>query len=198
MDSCLFTLIALHVHVLCYHLEMGNILHFSLSYISVTEPLLPQSLDSFMLTMGAPSPLPGEYISTTRLLWGIHVHCIIWQFPSRIRLLSCPDLWFLFVWFFAYEIVFYFFCRMGCRCFWDSDTDNYAQDIYMSVSYLYSFPFFVFCYYLNLFLSSVKYIVHIILFSRSSVSRATCRSLIIPFYIWAPFITSFRIIPTPF
>ena len=23
---------------------------------------------------------------------------------------------------------------MGCRCFWDSDTDNYAQDIYMSVS----------------------------------------------------------------
>ncbi|XP_071493955.1 dynein light chain Tctex-type protein 2B-like [Diadema antillarum] len=24
--------------------------------------------------------------------------------------------------------------KMGCRCFWDSDTDNYAQDIYMSDS----------------------------------------------------------------
>lgn len=24
--------------------------------------------------------------------------------------------------------------RMACRCFWDSDTDNYAQDIYMNVS----------------------------------------------------------------
>ena len=23
--------------------------------------------------------------------------------------------------------------RMGCRCFWDSDTDNYAQDIFMNV-----------------------------------------------------------------
>ena len=23
---------------------------------------------------------------------------------------------------------------MGCRCFWDSDTDNYAQDIFMNVS----------------------------------------------------------------
>ncbi|XP_064394181.1 dynein light chain Tctex-type protein 2B-like [Halichondria panicea] len=22
--------------------------------------------------------------------------------------------------------------KMGCRCFWDSDTDNYAQDIYMN------------------------------------------------------------------
>lgn len=22
--------------------------------------------------------------------------------------------------------------RMGCRCFWDSDTDNYAQDIFMN------------------------------------------------------------------
>nr|WAW84852.1 dynein light chain Tctex-type protein 2B [Halisarca dujardinii] len=22
--------------------------------------------------------------------------------------------------------------KMACRCFWDSDTDNYAQDIYMS------------------------------------------------------------------
>lgn len=26
------------------------------------------------------------------------------------------------------------FYRMGCRCFWDSDTDNYAQDIFMNVS----------------------------------------------------------------
>ena len=25
------------------------------------------------------------------------------------------------------------FFRMGCRCFWDSDTDNYAQDIFMNV-----------------------------------------------------------------
>ena len=25
-------------------------------------------------------------------------------------------------------------CRMGCRCFWDSDTDSYAQDIFMNVS----------------------------------------------------------------
>jgi len=24
--------------------------------------------------------------------------------------------------------------KMGCRCFWDSDTDNYAQDIYMNDS----------------------------------------------------------------
>lgn len=24
--------------------------------------------------------------------------------------------------------------RMGARCFWDSDTDNYAQDIYINVS----------------------------------------------------------------
>ncbi|KAK2161547.1 hypothetical protein NP493_1577g00013 [Ridgeia piscesae] len=24
--------------------------------------------------------------------------------------------------------------KMGCRCFWDSDTDNYAQDIFMNVS----------------------------------------------------------------
>jgi len=23
---------------------------------------------------------------------------------------------------------------MACRCFWDADTDNYAQDIYMNVS----------------------------------------------------------------
>jgi len=22
--------------------------------------------------------------------------------------------------------------KMGCRCFWDSDTDNYAQDIFMN------------------------------------------------------------------
>jgi len=27
-----------------------------------------------------------------------------------------------------------FSCRMGCRCFWDSDTDSYAQDIFMNVS----------------------------------------------------------------
>ena len=26
--------------------------------------------------------------------------------------------------------------RMACRCFWDSDTDSYAQDIYISVSYV--------------------------------------------------------------
>lgn len=25
--------------------------------------------------------------------------------------------------------------RMGCRCYWDSDTDNYAQDIFMNVSW---------------------------------------------------------------
>ncbi|XP_006811247.1 dynein light chain Tctex-type protein 2B-like [Saccoglossus kowalevskii] len=24
--------------------------------------------------------------------------------------------------------------KMACRCFWDSDTDNYAQDIYMNDS----------------------------------------------------------------
>lgn len=24
--------------------------------------------------------------------------------------------------------------KMGCRCFWDSDTDNYAQDIFMNES----------------------------------------------------------------
>ncbi|XP_033760978.1 tctex1 domain-containing protein 2-like [Pecten maximus] len=24
--------------------------------------------------------------------------------------------------------------KMGCRCFWDSDTDNYAQDIFMNDS----------------------------------------------------------------
>ncbi|XP_039250691.2 dynein light chain Tctex-type protein 2B-like [Styela clava] len=24
--------------------------------------------------------------------------------------------------------------KMGCRCFWDSDTDNYAQDIFMNKS----------------------------------------------------------------
>jgi len=23
--------------------------------------------------------------------------------------------------------------KMGCRCFWDSDTDNYAQDVFMNV-----------------------------------------------------------------
>lgn len=22
---------------------------------------------------------------------------------------------------------------MACRCFWDSDTDNYAQDVFMNV-----------------------------------------------------------------
>jgi hypothetical protein len=22
--------------------------------------------------------------------------------------------------------------KMGCRCFWDSDTDNYAQDVFMN------------------------------------------------------------------
>ena len=26
---------------------------------------------------------------------------------------------------------------MGCRCFWDSDTDNYAQDIFMNVREFY-------------------------------------------------------------
>ena len=31
-------------------------------------------------------------------------------------------------------ICLFFSCRMGCRCFWDSDTDNFAQDIYMNVS----------------------------------------------------------------
>merc|ERR1712004_891484 len=25
-------------------------------------------------------------------------------------------------------------CKMGARCFWDSDTDNYAQDIFMNDS----------------------------------------------------------------
>ena len=30
--------------------------------------------------------------------------------------------------------IFVFRRRMGCRCFWDSDTDNYAQDIFMNVS----------------------------------------------------------------
>ena len=24
---------------------------------------------------------------------------------------------------------------MGCRCYWDSDTDNYAQDIFMNVRF---------------------------------------------------------------
>lgn len=24
--------------------------------------------------------------------------------------------------------------KMGCRCFWDSDTDNCAQDVFMNVS----------------------------------------------------------------
>uniref|UniRef100_H2Z9D3 Tctex1 domain-containing protein 2 n=1 Tax=Ciona savignyi TaxID=51511 RepID=H2Z9D3_CIOSA len=24
--------------------------------------------------------------------------------------------------------------KMGCRCFWDSDTDNYAQDVFMNSS----------------------------------------------------------------
>ena len=24
--------------------------------------------------------------------------------------------------------------KMSCRCFWDSDTDNYAQDVFMNVS----------------------------------------------------------------
>ena len=24
--------------------------------------------------------------------------------------------------------------RVACRCLWDSDTDNYAQDIFMNVS----------------------------------------------------------------
>ena len=24
--------------------------------------------------------------------------------------------------------------KMGCRCFWDSDTDNYAQDVFLNVS----------------------------------------------------------------
>ncbi|EDV28410.1 uncharacterized protein TRIADDRAFT_18983, partial [Trichoplax adhaerens] len=25
--------------------------------------------------------------------------------------------------------------QMGCRCFWDSDTDNYAQDIFINESF---------------------------------------------------------------
>jgi len=25
--------------------------------------------------------------------------------------------------------------RMACRCLWDSDTDSYAQDVFMNVSY---------------------------------------------------------------
>ena len=25
--------------------------------------------------------------------------------------------------------------KMGCRCFWDSDTDNYARDLYMNVGF---------------------------------------------------------------
>ncbi|CAI8051161.1 Dynein light chain Tctex-type protein 2B [Geodia barretti] len=25
--------------------------------------------------------------------------------------------------------------KMNCRCFWDSDTDNYARDIFMNVSH---------------------------------------------------------------
>ena len=24
--------------------------------------------------------------------------------------------------------------KMSCRCFWDSDTDNYAQDVFTNVS----------------------------------------------------------------
>ena len=31
--------------------------------------------------------------------------------------------------------------RMGCRCFWDSDTDNYAQDLFMNVSTQYIMPY---------------------------------------------------------
>ena len=26
--------------------------------------------------------------------------------------------------------------RMACRCFWDSDTDNYAQETFLNVSFL--------------------------------------------------------------
>ena len=30
-------------------------------------------------------------------------------------------------------------CRMACRCFWDADSDNYAQDLYMNVSHTYTY-----------------------------------------------------------
>jgi len=31
------------------------------------------------------------------------------------------------------DMIRVFACRMACRCFWDSDTDNCAQDIFMNV-----------------------------------------------------------------
>ena len=34
-----------------------------------------------------------------------------------------------------FDNVLFLVHRMGCRCFWDSDTDNYAQDIFMNVSF---------------------------------------------------------------
>ena len=33
-----------------------------------------------------------------------------------------------------YQVYYIIYLRMGCRCLWDMDTDNYAQDIFMNVS----------------------------------------------------------------
>ena len=35
-----------------------------------------------------------------------------------------------------WPFLFSLLCRMAARCFWDADTDNYAQDIFMNVSLL--------------------------------------------------------------
>lgn len=32
------------------------------------------------------------------------------------------------------NVIVLLYFRMGARCYWDSDTDNYAQDIFMNVS----------------------------------------------------------------
>ena len=35
--------------------------------------------------------------------------------------------------------------RMDCRCFWDSDTDNYARDTFMNVSLTYRTIQYIIC-----------------------------------------------------
>ncbi len=67
---------------------------------------------------------------------------------------------FIFIYFLRYSLwhnfpLNIFFYRMAARCFWDADTDCYAQDIFMNVSeelflhecdfhrLLYGFMFFI-------------------------------------------------------
>ena len=39
--------------------------------------------------------------------------------------------------------------KMGCRCFWDSDTDNYAQDVLLNVS-CFHLPLVVFLFVIEI------------------------------------------------